>query len=62
MSHRSSVLNASITLYFSRFWLIRLFLRIPAVSMRTYRRPSRSKGVSMASRVVPGRGLTMVRS
>ena len=36
--------------------------RMPAVSMKTYFCPSRSMSVSIASRVVPGRESTSIRS
>ena len=38
------------------------FLRRPAVSTSTYRRPSCSMSTSTASRVVPGFSLTITRS
>ena len=62
MSARSIALMAWTMLYFSRVRLIRLFRRMPAVSIRRNFFPLRVKGVSMASRVVPGTGFAIVRS
>ena len=58
-SQRSTAATARIILYFSISSLILLFLRIPAVSIKTYFCPSSSKGVSIASLVVPGILLTI---
>ena len=62
MSARPIAFKAWTVLYFSMVRLIRLFRRMPAVSIRRYCFPLRVIGVSMASRVVPGTGLAIVRS
>ena len=66
MSQRAIESSARLTLKNSIGSPIRRFLRMPAVSMRTYccGRPSVStaNGTSTESRVVPGMGLTMTRS
>ena len=66
MSQRSMESTARWTLKNSTESSTRRVFLMPAVSMRTYfcRTPSvsTSKGTSMASRVVPGTGLTMTRS